>query len=362
MHRFSQWFQSFRRDEGGNVLILTGLSILFLVALAGAGVDFGRQQLVRQKLQQATDAAALAVAAMPETSTQQEKQDAALRYFNLNYPDNYLGIPRPAGFTQLQTDGDQIIVATQQTIDADFISNIGVPTLNAPARTVVSSSTTGNGGDYDIMMTFDNSGSMLWNANSYWGDQNQGRPNRLDAVKEAATIIVSDLLGGGNSNHRIAASSWHSILSGNINFTSDASQVLAFTNNMVARFGQLTNSGEGMRWAANTSSQFRPDSVHVVILLTDGLNTIAGADQATINYCQQLKSQNPATIIYTIAFGQDIIRDPQAPQAYSMLSNCASGTAGSNEGEYFFVAPNRNELLDIFSNILTQVKKIRIVE
>src|SRR5918993_3749581 len=55
--------QKFRHDSSGNVAAAFAFSVLPLVGLAGAAVDYSRATKVQSNLQQITDAAALKAAA-----------------------------------------------------------------------------------------------------------------------------------------------------------------------------------------------------------------------------------------------------------------------------------------------------------
>ena len=143
-------------DTRGNVLMLTGLAILFLFAAAGAGVDFGRQQLVRMKLQNASDAAAVAAASMPASTTTEQRRRVALRYFNLNYPSTYLGVARPAPNIQI---GNTISVDASASFSTNFVSNVGLERMQSQGRTVVNRTEPQNS-IYDVILVMDNSNSM----------------------------------------------------------------------------------------------------------------------------------------------------------------------------------------------------------
>lgn len=150
--------RKFNHDARGSVLMLTGLAILILFAVAGAGVDFGRQQLVRMKLQNASDAAAVAAASMPEGTTVEQRRQVALRYYNLNYPASYLGVARPSPNIQI---GNQITVDASATLATNFIANVGVDQLASQGRTVVERTEARNS-VYDVLLVMDNSNSMAW--------------------------------------------------------------------------------------------------------------------------------------------------------------------------------------------------------
>ena len=145
-----------QRDRGGNVLMLTGLAVLFLFAMAGAGVDFGRQQLVRMKLQNASDAAAIAAASMPESTSEAQRRAVALRYYNLNYPTSYLGVARP---TPTISVTDPITVQATSSFNTNFLAGLGLPQMESQSLARVNRAQSASS-VYDVILVMDNSGSM----------------------------------------------------------------------------------------------------------------------------------------------------------------------------------------------------------
>ena len=86
-----------RTRQKGFALLLTSLMMVFIVSLMGMAVDAGVLFAVRGRLSSAVDAAALAagrgVNLGANTSDANTKAtQAALRFLNANFPDNYLGI------------------------------------------------------------------------------------------------------------------------------------------------------------------------------------------------------------------------------------------------------------------------------
>jgi hypothetical protein len=143
---------------------------------------------------------------------------------------------------------------------------------------------------------------------------------------------------------------------------------------------------EGMERARQALVISNPKHVRAIVLLTDGKNTQLGrlsynprtntfsdgngcngvdmcrpANEKTLSVCDAAK--NTGYLIYTVAFGNDVAgTTADALEAQNFLSKCASGVAGSNRNEYFFVAPNAATLQQVFAVILQQVQKVRIVE
>ncbi|HRP11005.1 MAG TPA: ubiquitin-activating E1 FCCH domain-containing protein [Terricaulis sp.] len=72
--------RAFWTARGGNVAMMWGLMLTFLVGLAGLTVDFTRAQMLRAQLQNAADGAALA-AARGDAQTEEQRQQAAWAFF-----------------------------------------------------------------------------------------------------------------------------------------------------------------------------------------------------------------------------------------------------------------------------------------
>lgn len=313
----------FARCDHGNVLMITGLLFLVIVAVAGAGIDFGRQQLVRLRLQQATDAAAIAAGELPSSATNQERSDIALRYYQLNYPAPYSGLGRPEPRIAIS---DRIVVEANQVRNTDFIRHVNVTELRSTGRSVVRRATADTA--YDVYLVMDNSGSMnsqdagasytappsdlqaaLTKANGYcvpayqvifenicatdprFGAQSdcvnrfaQGLcagqtasawgfvgNSRMNALRYAAKDLVRQILEA-NGDNRVSLIRWHTELIENISPTRDAGLLNTAIDSMFA--DAATNSELGLQQARQTiESNSSSSHVQVVILLTDGFNS-----------------------------------------------------------------------------------------
>lgn len=366
-----------RRDERGNVLMLTCLLLVVLVALSGMAIDLGRQQLVRIKLQQASDAAALAGALPPAGA---DPSTTALRYFNLNFPTTYMDIARPTPVIGISNG--QVTVSANTTVSTLFMKFLGDNTVAATGASTVSANVNSNAQAYDLALSMDNSGSMATN------DAGNGQ-TRIAALKLAAQTINTNLLGStSGATNRIAAVTWSDKLLNTQALTSSGDAITTLLNGMVANGG--TNSTLGLQQIQTWSGSMRNDAVKAVVMITDGENTNASplssctvlpgkrtpsptglcdssgcdgydtcptANASSLAICSALKAQN--VVIYTVAFGQDVYTDTTAK---NFLSACASGTSGGNLGTYFFIAPDSATLQATFANIVTSVKKLRITQ
>lgn len=332
------------RERCGSVLILVGLGILVLVGLAGAGIDLGRQQIVSNKLQSACDAAAIAAGSAPAG---QEIQTAQ-RYFNLNFPDSYLGVARPTPTITQTANGTT--VAASAPVPTLFIRLLGVTTTTAVGRTGTESGSTTNTQKFDVILVMDNSGSMCGSPTSIW-DGYCDSPSRLDALKVAAKTLVSSLLDPNVTGSRVAGVTWNNAVIDTIGFQDTNGPMQSFLDGMWEVGG--TNSTVGMTAAQSMASGFNADAVKAVVLLTDGGNNPPAGpkNDATLAICNSFKSQG--VVVYTIAFGADV---NTVPTIAPFLTACAS-----DPGK-FYNAPDATTLQNVFDAILTSVKKLRITE
>lgn len=414
----------------GSVLLLVGLGVLIIFAMGGAAVDFGRAQLIHAKLQQATDAAGLAYAATDAANP----DDVARRYYELNYPATYMGLPRPELI--ISTASGIVLTTAPLQMQTNFIRFVDMTDahsldfLEISATTRINSSTKSQ--PYDVMLVVDNSGSMASDVGSVVpkpadigparskgqaacaaiyprisypisdcysipdGASNVDDPpafgltsnSRLNAVRDSAKTIATRLFAAANGS-RVGMVNWSTSVIDTQGLVTDAGLINSKLDGMVA-FG-ATNSTAGLSEAQNAFNA-APDPTHVkaVVLLSDGFNTTTNrnlrsdgaggaidddlckgtdrgqpvcrpANDASERLCDALKASD--TRIYTIAFGEDVRTGAhQAADAQAFLQDCASPNpaGGSNEGVYFFVAPDAGTLKDAFDKILVSLKKVRI--
>ena len=354
-----RWF-SIHRETGGNVAIITALSIGLLIAVGGSAIDFGRYELVRLRVQQAVSAAAIATAAMPDKKSDgtsysaDEKRQTVARYFAINYPVNYLGVavePGVVAGAASFADNKVSIDLKNLRLNTIFLQSIGVDHFPVSAFAEVQATNNSNSTPYDIIFLFDNSGSMAT------PDAGGGK-TRFKALQESALTMTNNLLSPNVSDSKIAAVAWGIVVMGKQNFTGDVAPMINFINTMNPN-GTGTDSTVGLAEAQNMAPQFRSNSVHAIILLTDGQNNQPWYNTNSLVICNQFKTMSPQTFVYTIALGGDIYTDTTAK---NFLSSCASGVAGANTNSYFFIAPDSATLDTVFKAITTSIKKIKITK
>jgi Flp pilus assembly protein TadG len=395
--------------NAGNVLILTGLSFVLLIGAGGAGYDLGRQQLVRQKIQQASDAAALAGASHEDGVSDVVRRQTAQALFTLNYPERYLGVDRPE--PTIDVSATTVSVRAQSTMETRFVRVLGKDTLPVNGRSVVAKKARAS--SLDVVLVMDNSGSMaepdagdgfsrnaasdirarciagwivaLKNYDSSYtpdklqedaeqrcaADEGATGLTRLNALRFSSVALTNNLLTNNSLNHRIAAITWDDLEIDALDFQSSTSPLITFFDGMYGRL--FTNSAVGLsRAEALLSASGRGDNtVTVVILMTDGKNvrdTATDAQSEVVNnqtreVCARLK-QRPRTLVFTIAFGQGVFSNGQVKQ---FLSDCATAPNGGgdpkpNENLYFFTAPDGAALDKAFKQIIGTAQNVRILQ
>lgn len=162
---FTHRLQQFGHDKRGAVAILFGLSLIPIVLLSGAAIDYGRSSAARTELQTAIDAAAL-----HGTKIQQNFSDADLtvklrQMTNANFNSN-TGATISA-FTMNRVDNTdpvtgrrnrQIAITAAANVDNKFmrLASFYSTTVN------VESKATWGTADIEIALVLDNTGSMAW--------------------------------------------------------------------------------------------------------------------------------------------------------------------------------------------------------
>ncbi len=157
----------------GAIALMFGLMLPVLVGVAGLSLDYSQAFLVKQRLAQALDAAALAAAASStdEAVITQKVKD----FFEANYPPDKLGVTFDPVVTLV---GDEIIVTGNAYYNTTFLSVLGIDTINVDASTTVLREVQG----VEVVLVMDNTGSMWTN-------------NNIGALRDAASNFVYIMYG-----------------------------------------------------------------------------------------------------------------------------------------------------------------------
>ncbi len=163
----------FLADRRGNVAIIFTLTIMAILAAAGAAVDSSRALQVRSRLMAALDAAGLA-AGKSLDSDPAVLTATAQAYYDANYPAAELGDPGPLTITV--TDQTIKLTATA-TAEATIMRIFGYDTIPVTATSEISRQITG----LEIVLALDNTGSMSG--------------SKLTALKTASQELINILFG-----------------------------------------------------------------------------------------------------------------------------------------------------------------------
>jgi Flp pilus assembly protein TadG len=397
-----QLMKRFLTDRSGNILMITGLGFLFLVAIGGAGYDLGKQQLVKQRIQQATDAAATSAASINFVTSSTNRELMARTIYALNYPDTYLGVARPPVDVVLNLPSN-VVVRAASSVPTSFVGNFGIATLDAGGRSVAQIRRPPT--PLDVILVLDNSGSMRatdvgagsfldgdialatvactaeysnpaqvaymttnpsytppgypapFYLNAYrsacanpnagtvfgmLGRQLHGLvgSTRLNSLRRAADNIANSLLNPNPLGNRIAIVKWDNILVGSNDFSNSYTAVRASLMGMFA--GVDTNSTVGLQQAEVFAAGFRSNSdmshASAVILLTDGGNNSMSTQNPASLALCNTLKARQNTLVFTIAFGPVIDDATFGPTVRQFLSDCATGPNGTTSG----TKPNEN--------------------
>ena len=172
LHRAARLFAAQRR---GNVAITFALSLIPVLGLTGAAVDFSRANSMKAEMQAALDSTALMVSKTAATQTADQIQASAHNYFTALFT-------RPeASNVQItaiysNSSGSSVVVNASADMATDFMTVLGVKTI-----TVTSSSTAKWGSNrLRVALVLDNTGSMA-------------QSGKMDALKTATTNLLTEL-------------------------------------------------------------------------------------------------------------------------------------------------------------------------
>ncbi len=169
-------------DEQGGVAVLLGLSIVPLALVLGLAVDGGLAYSARSKLQGAADSAVLAGAQAASVEGSDVVADAQ-KYFNANYPSDYLD-GRITNFeTTFNDESRELTVDAEVEIPTAFMKLAGIPTVSVAVTSSAQQQLSG----IELAMVLDVTGSM-----------NRADPSggtKLESLKTASNTLLDVIYG-----------------------------------------------------------------------------------------------------------------------------------------------------------------------
>lgn len=149
-------FLKWLRNESGVSAIVFALALPVLVAGAGIAVDLGQAYNVKNRLGNALDKAALAVAS--SSGTEEELTERMNAFLEANYPDSKIGQMTDVA---LELDEHTVSITGHARVNTTFMRVFGFDYMTVGAYTEVTREVRG----LEVVMVLDNTGSMSTNNN-----------------------------------------------------------------------------------------------------------------------------------------------------------------------------------------------------
>lgn len=171
-------FGRFSQNQDGAALLIFTIFLGILIAAVGAGIDYARALVVQQRLINAADATAVAVARNPSLS-EAEVQTMANAYINAHYADSDFG---EVTARSVLTEDDKVSVELRAQMGTSIMQLVGVGSVDVVAKTEVLRRQR----KLEVVMVLDNTGSMC----------NPNCAVKLDQLKASANKLVDILFDG----------------------------------------------------------------------------------------------------------------------------------------------------------------------
>lgn len=149
---FDRFKRRYWKDESGTPALIFALVLPILITSTAAVVDIGQGFLVKQRLQNALDASALA-AASSSVANEQELNERFKAFFAANYQDAKLG---DVFDLEINLIGDEVHASAKAKLDTAFLKYLGRLSLEVEADTTVRREVRG----IEAVLVLDVTGSM----------------------------------------------------------------------------------------------------------------------------------------------------------------------------------------------------------
>jgi len=171
-------FYSLLRNTAGNTAMLFGLLLFPVLGMVGLAVDTSRAYAVKQQLQTALDAAALAGGRMYGLST---RDQVIQNYFDTNWDASRFGATASPLDIQINRAAGTLTVGATATFPTIFAKFVGVSqmTVNASVEAIKNETT------LEVAIAIDTTGSM--NSNDRNG------VHKMTAARDAANLLLNIL-------------------------------------------------------------------------------------------------------------------------------------------------------------------------
>jgi Flp pilus assembly protein TadG len=184
--RFRTAARRFLRADEGNIAMIFAISVLPVLGLVGAAVDYTRVSSARSAMQSALDSTALMLSKDLSSGTITAAQVAAKAqtYFGALYTEkDASNISVTATYTASSSMGSTIQVSGSASVTTDFLKVAGVPQINFNETATTAWGTT----KLRVAMALDNTGSMA-------------DDGKIGALQTASKNLIDQLSASAASN------------------------------------------------------------------------------------------------------------------------------------------------------------------
>ena len=171
----------FWKNQLGSIAPMVGIAIIPLLGGVGAAIDYTRASAARTALQSSLDSAALMLSKSASAQTTTALQTEALNYVNALFTaKNVRNVTVTASYSNVA--GSQLVLSGSAVLDTNFLSVLGIDTLDISAKTT----TTWGNTRLRVALVLDNTGSMA-------------SSNKMTALKTASQNLLTQLEGAATS-------------------------------------------------------------------------------------------------------------------------------------------------------------------
>lgn len=172
----------FVTNEGGNTIMIFGLSLMPVMLMLGATADYTRYAMTRASLQQATDAAALRVASKMDANTTNAQAKSQAQ---VSLASNSRLSSATVSTAEISSDKQTLCITSQVTIQNSFMQMAQISSLTPTSKSCANlAGGVDPDGTFEIALVLDNSGSMSSSA---------GGVSKMQALKTASTSFVNTM-------------------------------------------------------------------------------------------------------------------------------------------------------------------------
>ncbi len=172
------------REQNGSAIPFIAIGLFAIMSAVGASIDMSRAQLVQARMSSALDNAGLAAAATASTTNINTE---AKKYFDANFPANYMGATVGTLVVTPNADNSVLSLSITGSVPNTIMKIVGYDNTPISARSEVTRGSKG----LEVILVMDNTGSMTDSAGS--------GVSKISAAKTAATSLVNILYGSNET-------------------------------------------------------------------------------------------------------------------------------------------------------------------